>query len=110
MRKMINLCQQYSNTYGFINEDIFTYQDIDEEFYDFIMKRQLTKARKYLIDRNLNPEEVYRKLFDKFVPKLDKTKQPQAIILLAQYGYQNSFTVDKEINLTACLLEIIGLL
>ena len=62
------------------------------------------------MDRNLNPEEVYRKLFDQFVPKLGKDKQAQAIITLAQYGYQNAFTVDKEINLTACLLELIGLL
>jgi len=109
MRKMINLLQQYSNTYGVINNDIFTYQDIDEEFYNYLLASQLTKARKYLIDRNLNPEEVYRKLFDHFVPKLEKTKQAQAIITIAQYGYQNAFTVDKEINLTACLLELIGL-
>lgn len=110
MRKMINLLQQYSNTYGIVNNDIFTYQDIDEEFYNYLLSSQLTKARKYLIDRNLNPEEVYRKLFDNFVPKMKKESQAQAIITIAQYGYQNAFTVDKEINLTACLLELIGLL
>ena len=110
MRKMIQLLQQFSNTYGIINDDIFTYQEIDEEFYTFLLNAQLTKARKYLIDRNLNPEEVYRKLFDNFVPKLAKDKRAQAIISIAQYGYQNAFTVDKEINLTACLLELIGLL
>ena len=37
MRKMINLLQQYSNTYGVVNENIFTYQDIDEEFYNFLL-------------------------------------------------------------------------
>jgi DNA polymerase III delta prime subunit len=110
MRKMINLLQQYSNTYGVVNNDIFNYQDIEDEFYNYILSSQLTKARKYLIDRNLNPEEVYRKLFDNLVPKLQKDKQAQAIITIAQYGYQNAFTVDKEINLTACLLELIGLL
>lgn len=110
MRKMINLLQQYSNTYGVVNNDIFNYQDIEDEFYNYILSSQLTKARKYLIDRNLNPEEVYRKLFDNLVPKLQKDKQAQAIITIAQYGYQNSFTVDKEINCVACMLELIGLL
>jgi len=110
IRKMIQILQQYSTEFGVITDDIFTYQDIDDEFFDFLLNKQLTKARKYLIDRNLNPEEVYRKLFDKFVPKLDKTKQAQAIILIAQYGYQNAFTVDKEINLCALLLELIGLM
>lgn len=110
MRKMINLLQQYSNTYGVVNENIFTYQDIDEEFYNYLLSAQLTKARKYLIDRNFNPEEVYRKLFDVFVPKLPKDKQAQAIITIAQYSYQTAFTCDKEISLCACLLELIGLL
>jgi len=110
MRKMINLLQQYSNTYGVINNDIFTYQDIDEEFYNFLLKAQLTKARKYLIDRNLNPEEVYRKLFDNFVPKLAKDKRAQAIITIADYSYKHSFCCDHEINMVACLLELIGLL
>jgi len=110
IRKMIQLLQQYSTEFGVINNDIFSYQDIDEEFFGYILASQLTKARKYLIDRNMNPEEVYRKLFDKLVPKLPKEKQAQVIILLAQYGYQNAFTVDKELNLTACLLEIIGTL
>lgn len=110
MRKMINLLQQYSNTYGVVNNDIFSYQDVEEEFYNYLLSSQLTKARKYLIDRNLNPEEVYRKLFDCFVPKLAKDKQAQAIIIIAQYSYQTAFTCDKEISLCACLLELIGLL
>jgi DNA polymerase III delta prime subunit len=109
IRKMIQLLQQFSTQFGMITDDIFTYQDIDDEFIDLLTNKKITLARKYLMDRNINPEEVYRKLFDKFLPKIDKSIVPQATILIAQYGFQNSFTIDKEINLSALLFELVGL-
>lgn len=110
IRKMVQLLQQYSMEFGVINENIFSYQDIDDEFYDFLLNKQLTKARKYLIDRNMNPEEVYSKLFNNFVLKLPKEKQGQAIITLAQYGSWHNNTVDTELNMVAALLELIAII
>jgi len=110
MRKMIQLLQQYYNTNGIIDNEIFTYERIDEEFFTYILNKDLTNARKYLIERNSNPVEVYRSLFDNFIPRLEKDIQGQAILLIAEYLYRHAFSVDPEINITACLLEIIGLL
>jgi DNA polymerase III delta prime subunit len=110
IRKMIMLLQQYYNTYGIINNNIFSYDTMDDEFYDFILKKQLTKARKYLLDKNFNHDEIYKKLFDNFIPKLPKEIQGQAIIVLGEFSYRTAFCVDKEICATACLLELMSLL
>jgi replication factor C small subunit len=110
VRKMLGLLQQYSKQNGNIDNDIFNYESIDEEFYQYILNRQLTKARTYLIERNYNYTELFRLLYDNLIPKLPKEKQPQAILYISEYMYRDAFVVDKEINATACILEIIGIL
>jgi DNA polymerase III delta prime subunit len=110
IRKMVNLLQQYSKKNGIIDSGIFNVEKVDTEFYEMILSKKLTAARTYLIERNYNYDELFRNLYDDLVPMLDKSAQAQAILLIAEYMYRNAFVIDKEINCTACLLEIIGLL
>ena len=111
IRKMINLLQQYTKqNNGIINEAIFDYDKVDTELYDLILNKKLTAARKYIIERNYNPDEMYRQFFDQLVPMLKKEAQAPAILLIAHYMDQSSHSIDKEITLTALILEIIGLI
>lgn len=110
VRRMINLLQQYSKKNGIIDVGIFDVEKVDTEFYSLIMNKKLTDARKYVIERNYNFDEMYRNLFDNLVPLLEKPKQAQCILVIAEYMYRNAFVVDKEINFTACLIELMGIL
>lgn len=110
IRRMINLLQQYTKQNGIVDNAIFNYEKIDSELYQLILNKKLTAVRKYIIERNYNYSELYRAMFDNLVPLLDKDKQAQAILYIAEYMYRDSFVIDKEINLTACILEIMGLL
>lgn len=108
IRRMINLLQQYSKKSGMIDSGIFDVEKVDAEFYGMVINKKLTDARRYVIERNYNFDEMYRNLFDNLVPMLDKPKQAPCILVIAEYMYRNSFVVDKEINFTACLIEIMG--
>ena len=110
VRRMINLLQQYSKKNGIIDIGIFDVEKVDNEFYEMIMNKKLTDARKYVIERNYNFDEMYRNLFDNLVPLLAKPKQAQVILIIAEMMYKNSFVVDKEINFTACLIEIMSVI
>jgi len=110
MRRMINLLQMYSKNNGIIDTGIFDVEKVDTEFYQMVLNRKLTDARRFVIERNYNFDEMYRNMFDNFLPLLEKPKQGQVILVLAEYMYRNAFVVDKEINFTACLLEIMGVL
>lgn len=110
IRKIINTLHQYANIYGYIDNNIFEYSKLDTEFYDMILNKNITSARKYLIESNYNYDELFRSLFNNFIPKLPKGQQGQAILIIAEYMYRNSFVIDKEINITAMLLEIVDLL
>lgn len=110
VRRMINLLQQYSKKNGIIDNGIFEIEKVDIEFFQMILNKKLTYARKYVIERSLNPDELYRQLFLDFVPLLEKPKQAQVILVLAQYSHFNVLCVDKELNFAACLIEIMSVI
>lgn len=110
IRKMINLLHQYSLEFNVIDKSIFDYQQIDSDFYNNILKSQFTKARKYLIDNNVNYDEMFRTLYDNFIPMLSNDMQGQVILVISEYMYKSNFVIDKEINFSALLLEIMGIL
>ena len=39
---------------------------------------------------------------------LDSNSIPQAVLTIADYSYKSSFVVDQEINMVACLTEIMA--
>lgn len=108
MRKMIQICQQYSNVNNFIDNNIFDFAKIDSELYEYILEKKFVKARTYIIQKNYNFSELYTDLYKNFVPRLPAQKQPNVIIVLADYQFKHSQVVDQEINFSACLLEIMS--
>jgi replication factor C small subunit len=110
IRKMLGLLQQYSKQTGLIDKGIFDYETVDEELYTLILNKKLTAARKFILEKSYDYDELYRAMFDNLVPRLEKDKQAQAILLIAEYMHRSAFAIDKEINFTACMLEIIGIL
>lgn len=52
--------------------------------------------------------QIYRSLYDELPKLLVPNTIPALIILLAEYQYKSNFVVDQEINLMACLTEIMG--
>ena len=108
IRKMISLLQKYSKINGMIDNQIFKYTVIDDEYLTLIQEGELTKARTYALDKNFDFDEMYTVLFRKFVPLLEKDSQPQAILVIADYMHQSATAIDKEITYTACLIELMN--
>ncbi len=110
IRKMISICQQYSKMKGYIDNEIFKFDKVEEEFYDYVLNFKFGKARKYLIDRNYNYSELYRELYYNLVPRVDPSKQGRLIVTIAEYEYRHASMIDAEINASALIFEIISIL
>jgi replication factor C small subunit len=111
IRYMTKLLQQYSTMYGIINDDIFIFKKAEEELFDLILKKQITAARQYILDKSYSYDELYRSMFDVLVPKLDtKNKQAQAILIIDEYMRGSEISFDKEITFTACMLRLVEIL
>ena len=47
-----------------------------------------------------------RHVYDALYSTLKNTSVPAAVLIIARYSYQTAFVADQEINLLACLTEI----
>jgi hypothetical protein len=74
------------------------------------MKNKSFKDVKSWTIQNSNNDisKIYRQIYEKLSISLVPETLPSAIILLADYQYKNSFVADSELNLLACLIEIMA--
>jgi len=110
IRSLIQNCQKYSNINGRIDDNIFDYLKIDDSLYDYILEAKFEKARKFIIEKNYNVEELFKDFYDNLLPKIPPQKRPQAILEIAEYEYRNSFVINKEINFSALLIELMRII
>ena len=109
-RRVINELQRYS-TSGEINAGILA--NIGELNLDQLMsalrEKNFQNMRKWVTNNSDNdPASVYRKIYDKLYEVLAKSSIPQAVLIIADYQYKSAFVADQEINLVACLIELIA--
>jgi replication factor C small subunit len=59
-------------------------------------------------NQNLDQDStrIFRKLYDNLSAHLKQQSVPQAVLIIADYQYKSAFVADQEINLVACLTEI----
>jgi len=106
IRKVIQLCHKYSDLYGVIDNDIFGYETVDKEFYEHVIQKNFGKARKYVLDKAYDYDELYSKMYREYVPLLDTIQQGQAILIIAEWAKSNAWMADKELNFAGMLIEL----
>lgn len=107
-RRVLNELQRYSVS-GVIDEGILSnLSEINTKaLVDALRDKDWKKMRQWVANNvDSDPQAVYRKVYDTL---LEKVKQvPQLVLLIADYQYKAAFVADQEINLTACLTEIMA--
>ena len=107
-RRVINELQRYSAT-GKIDSGLLA--NIQEASIKGLVKnlkdKGFTDARKWVAE-NTDGDSVaiFRTLYDTASEYLTKASVPQLVLILAKYQYQAAFVADHEVNLMACLTEI----
>ena len=51
---------------------------------------------------------IFRALYDRMSDKVAPQSIPQLVLILADYQYKNAFVADHELNMVACLTEIMA--
>ena len=107
-RRILNELQRYSIT-GTIDKGILA-SVADVQLADLVKSlasKDFAAARKW-VTQNLDndPSRIFRTLYDGLYEKLAPNSVPQLVLILAKYQYQAAFVADHEINLIACLTEI----
>ena len=109
-RRILNELQRYSVS-GRIDAGILV--DMAEinikELMKFMKEKEFTNVRKWVVN-NLDMDSVrlFRSIYDNLYTFLDHSTIPHVVVVLAEYQYKSAFSADKEINLLACLTEIMA--
>ena len=106
-RRVLNELQRYSAT-GKIDTGILSnMRDVNlTKLVGYLKEKDYTNLRKWIGEVDFEPNEFFRNLFDKCEEYVDKKSIPQLVLIIARYQYQNSFVANPDINLMACLTEI----
>ena len=109
-RRVINELQRYS-TSGEITSGILA--NIGElnlnQLISALREKNFQNMRKWVVSNVDNdPATVYRKIYDKLYEVLEKSSIPQAVLIIADYQYKSAFVSDQEVNLVACLVELMA--
>jgi DNA polymerase III delta prime subunit len=106
-RRTLNELQKHGNA-GNINPDAVA-GITDSSFNELvkaIKEKDFKAARSWVVNNQEDSSTIFRKLYDNLTQHV--TDVPVLIVLLADYQYKAAFVADQELNLVACLLEIMA--
>jgi DNA polymerase III delta prime subunit len=107
-RRVLNEMQRYSSS-GTIDEGILSnISDINtKDLITSLKDKDWKKMRQWVANNvDTDPQGIFRYIYDSLLPEIKTV--PQMVLLIADYQYKAAFVADQEINLTACLTEIMA--
>ena len=107
-RRILNELQRYGAS-GSIDKGILaSVSDVQlGELTKSLANKDFASCRKWVTNNLDNdPARIFRTLYDTLYEQLKGGSVPQLVLILAKYQYQAAFVADHEINLMACLTEI----
>ena len=111
-RRVLNECQRYSIS-GRIDEGILVnvsdtnYQNL----FSYLKDKDFKNMRKWVAENiDTDASVIFRGIYDRMIDNLEPHHIPQVILILADYQYKNAFVADHELNVVACMTEIMGTL
>ena len=109
-RRVINECQRYGMS-GHIDTGILV--TLSESSIAGLMQdlktKNFKKMRKWVTDNiDVESAKLFRLIYDNMSDYVEPSSIPQLVLILADYSYKDSFVADHELNVVACMTEIMS--
>lgn len=109
-RRVINECQRYSIS-GKIDAGVL--DNVSDASFDGLfraLKEKDFKTMRQWVVNNIDsePAAIFRGLYDRMNDKVKASSIPALVLVLADYQYKNAFVADHELNIVACLTEVMS--
>jgi DNA polymerase III delta prime subunit len=109
-RRVINELQRYSAS-GQIDSGVLVSLSSESysKLFSFLKEKNFSEVRKWTaVNSDGDTAQVFRELYNTASSILEPTSIPQLILILADYQFKAAFVADHELNLMACLTEIMS--
>ena len=107
-RRCLNELQRYSVS-GSIDAGILVnLSDTSiKELVSFVKDKDFKSCREWVVHNLDNdPHRIYRRIYDSLSGNVPDSAVPHCVLILGDYSYKSAFVADQEINLLACLTEM----
>jgi len=104
-RKVLNTMQSYSSS-GEIDSGILISTTTDVTELIGLMKNKDFDAVRAFVDEVTDTSGIYSELYKQFGESLTKNQYAAVICCLADYDYKDAFVSNPQLNLMACLVEV----
>jgi DNA polymerase III delta prime subunit len=110
-RRILNELQRYSIGSSSIDSGILinisdkNYDDL----FDHLKNKDFKKMRAWVVNNiDTDASAIFRAIYDRMSDKIAAQSIPQLVLILADYQYKNAFVADHELNVVACLTEVMA--
>ena len=107
-RRVLNECQRYSSSGSIDSGVLATFSDVKvNDLVKKLKEKDFPEVRKWVVNNLDNDTAVLlRRIYDACYDSMVPNSIPAAVLTLAKYQYQMAFVADQEINMLACLTEL----
>ena len=107
-RRVLNECQRYSSSGSIDSGVLATFSDVKvNDLVKKLKEKDFPEVRKWVVNNLDNDTSVLlRRIYDACYDSMVPNSIPAAVLTLAKHQYQMAFVADQEINMLACLTEI----
>lgn len=109
-RRIINECQRHSVSGEIPAAILVGMSDQNIASLAKYLKEKDFKNMRVWVSQNadIDSSVVFRAIYDQCYELALSASIPQIILILAEYQFKNAFVADKELNLVACLTELMA--
>jgi len=107
-RRVLNEIQRAS-VGGVLNISLNVESSNYELLFKSLADKDFKKMRTWVVNNiDVDASSIFRSIYDNMYDKVDSASIPQLVLILADYQYKNAFVADHELNVVACLTEVMA--
>ena len=109
-RRTINELQRYSVRGEIDSGILFSLSESNnKELMAILKEKRFNDMRKWVINNlDKEPSSLFSTIYNSLYEALESKSVPQAVLIIAGYQYKSAFVADQEINMVACLTEVMA--
>lgn len=109
-RRVLNELQRYSVNGKIDSGIVSNLQDKNfDDLFSHLKNKNFKSMRSWVVNNiDTDASAIFRAIYDRMTDKVAPQSIPQLVLLLADYQYKNAFVADHELNVVACLTEVMS--
>ena len=108
-RRVLNESQRHSTSGMLVVSNAGDTNNSFSDLAKYLKTKDFKNMRHWVVNSmDIDATAIFRGIYDRMYDKLKPQSIPQLVLILADYQYKNAFVADHELNVVACLTEVMS--